>query len=224
GLPALDALPPPSELEEVPSVAVFVQRARMLIPGFRVTAENAGAVAEICARLDGVPLALQLAAAGLKLLSPEQLRDALDRPLDVLVGGSRDMPARQQTLRRTLEWSYGLLAPGEQRALARLAVFAGGATPAAAEAGCGWGLPRGSVLGDLFALVDHALLRRRTSARGEARLGMLQTVRVFALERLQEGGEEADIRSVHADLYLDLVEDAAPAFRFGSDAAVVDRV
>ena len=225
GLPTLDALPPPPELERVPSVALFVQRARMMLPDFSLTGENAGAVAEICARLDGVPLALQLAAAGLKLLSPQQLREALDRPLDVLVGGSRDMPVRQQTLRRTLEWSHELLGPGEQRALARLAVFAGGATPAAAETLAGWGLPRGSgVLGDLLALVDHGLLRRRESARGEARLGMLQTVRVFALERLLERGEEAEIRSAHADLYLHLAEEAASAFRFGSDAAVVDRV
>src|SRR6185295_2827579 len=105
----------------------------------------------------------------------------------------------------TLEWSYGLLTPAEQRALARLAVFAGGATPAAAEAVSGWGLPQGTgVLGDLITLVDHGLLRRRASRRGEARLSVLHTVRVFALERLQERGEEAETRSVHADLYLRL--------------------
>jgi predicted ATPase/DNA-binding CsgD family transcriptional regulator len=224
-LPVLGALPPMSELEGVPSVALFVQRARMVLPDFRLTEENAGTIAEICTRLDGVPLALQLAAAGLKLLSPEQLRDALDRPLDVLVGGSRDMPARQQTLRRTLEWSFELLGPSEQRALARLAAFAGGATPPAAETLAGWGLaPGGGALGDLLALVDHGLLRRRESARGETRLGMLQTVRVFALERLRERGEETEIRSAHADLYLHMAEEAAFAFRFGSDTALLDRV
>lgn len=224
-LPSLDLLPPPSEMEGVPAIALFVQRAQMVAPDFRLTADNARDVAAICARLDGVPLALQLAAAGIKLLSPEQMLERLEQPLDLLVGGARDMPARQQTLRQTLEWSYGLLSPSEQRLLSHLAVFAGGCTPQAAETiGSVGGTPGAAVLADLIALVDQSLLRQRESIHGEARLGMLQTVRAFAMERLREGGNETLVRSAHADLYLALAEGAATAFRFDGDAATLDRV
>ena len=224
-LPALDRLPPPEELGLVPSLKLFVERARMASPGFRLTRENAADVAAICARLDGVPLALQLAAAGLKLLSPAQLLERLASPLDVLVGGPRDMPERQQAIRSTLEWSHGLLTPGERRLFARLAVFAGGCTPVAAEAIGALGEPaEPAVLADLIALVDYSLLRRREGPAGEARLTMLQTVRAYALERLREGGEEAEVRAAHADLFLALAEEAAPTMRFDADATALDRV
>jgi predicted ATPase/DNA-binding CsgD family transcriptional regulator len=224
-LPAPGGLPPPAELAEVPAVALFVQRGRKVAPDFQLTPENASDVAAICARLDGVPLALQLAAAGLKLLSPEQMLDRLASPLDLLVGGPRDVPARQQTLRRTLEWSFELLSSSEQRVFARLGVFAGGCTPPAAEAIGGLGAGAGAgVLADLIALVDQSLLRRRETGPGEMRLGMLQTVRAFALERLAESGEESLVRAAHADLFLALAEESAAAFRFGADAAALDRV
>ena len=223
-LPALDRMPPPAELANVPALALFVQRARMVVSDFSLTDDNSAAVAAICSRLDGVPLALQLAAAGLKLLSPPQMLERLANPLDLLVGGPRDMPARQQTLRTTLEWSYGLLTPSQQRVFARLAVFAGGCTPPAAEAIGGLGIPGAGVLSDLIALVDHSILRRREMANGEARLGMLQTIHAFALEGLTQSGEEPAVRAAHADLYLALVEEAAPAFRFDTPRAVLDRV
>jgi predicted ATPase/DNA-binding CsgD family transcriptional regulator len=224
-LPAPDAPASPDELANVPALALFVQRARLVTPDFQLTGDNAASVAAICARLDGVPLALQLAASGLKLLAPDQMLERLASPLDLLVGGPRDMPERQQALRTTLEWSFGLLSPSEQRVFARLAVFAGGCTPAAAEAIGGLGMPAGTgVLADLIALVDHSLLRRRESAPGQARLGMLQTIRAFALERLAETGEEPAVRTAHADLFLTLVEESAPAFRFDADARVLDHV
>lgn len=224
-LPSLDRLPPPAELVGYPAIALFVKRARMAAPDFRLTPDNAAAVAAICARLDGVPLALQLAAAGVKLLSPEQMVERLASPLDVLVGGARDLPARQQTLRSTLEWSHGLLTSSEQRLFARLAVFAGGSTPSAAEAIGGLGAPaQAGILSDLIALADYSLLRRREDATGQVRLGMLQTVRAYALERLRDSGEELAVRAAHADLFLDLVEDAAPTLRFDADVAALDRV
>jgi predicted ATPase/DNA-binding CsgD family transcriptional regulator len=223
-LPALDRLPPPEELARFPAVALFLDRATMVAPDFRLTADNAAAVAGICSRLDGVPLALQLAAARLKLLSPEQMLDRLASPLDLLVGGARDLPTRQQTLRHTLEWSHGLLSPSEQRVFARLAVFAGGCSPPAAEAIGGLGNRSDSVLGDLIALVDHSLLRRREGADGDARLVMLQTIRAFAFEHLQDSGEAPAVRAAHADLFLAIAEDAAPALRFDADVAALDRV
>ena len=224
-LPSLDRLPPPDELAQVPALTLFLMRAGMVAPDFHLTVENAAAVAAICSRLDGVPLALQLAAARLKMLSPEQMLERLASPLDLLVGGARDLPARQQTLRQTLEWSHSLLSPSEQRAFARLAVFAGGCSPPAAEAIGGLGTPAGTaVLSDLIALVDHSLLRRREDAGGEARLVMLQTIRSFALERLRDSGEEPAVRAAHADLCLALAEEAAPALRFDADGAALDRV
>lgn len=223
------ALPPPdrslspAELARVPAIELFVARARMVAPDFRLSDDNAAAVAAICARLDGVPLALQLAAAGIKLLSPAQMVERLDNPLDLLVGGARDLPARQRTLRNTLEWSHSLLSVSEQRLFARLAVFSGGCSPAAAESIGGLGQPIGTVLADLIALVDCSLLRRRVGAHGEARLGMLQTIRAFAQERLSGSGEEAEIRVAHSELYLALAE-ASPAFTFDGDEPALERV
>jgi predicted ATPase/DNA-binding CsgD family transcriptional regulator len=223
-LPAADGRLTAAELAGVPAVELFVARARMAAPGFRLDDHNAAAVAAICSRLDGVPLALQLAAAGVKMLSPAQMLERLASPLDLLVGGARDLPARQQTLRGTLEWSHGLLSARERRLFARLSVFTGGCPPSAAEAIGGLGEPTGAVLSDLISLVDYSLLRRREDARGEARLGMLQTIRAFAQERLSESGEEARIRAAHADLHLALAEEASPAFTFDGDVAVLERV
>ena len=136
-------LPDPAHLPELASmsqyeaVALFVERARAVKADFAVTNANAPAVAEICVRLDGLPLAIELAAARAKLLSPQALLARLEQRFDLLTGGPRDMPARQQTLRATIDWSYGLLGPDEQTLFARLAVFVGGCTLEAAEAVCG---------------------------------------------------------------------------------------
>src|SRR5581483_637824 len=160
------ALPDPRQparaetLLDNPAVALLVQRARAVRPDFRLTDDNAGAVAEICRRLDGLPLALELAAARLKLLPPPTLLERLDSRLAWLTGGARDRPRRQQTMRATLDWSYDLLETREQDLFARLAIFVGGFSLEAAEALIdapqeGW-----SVLDGLTALLDHGLLRR----------------------------------------------------------------
>src|SRR6185295_28033 len=133
-LPDVSRLPPPDELARVPSVALLVERAQAVAPRFELTSENAAAVAGICARLDGLPLAIELAAARVKLLSPAALAARLDHCLQVLTGGPKDVPTRQQTLRATIDWSHQVLAPAEQRLFRRLAVFTGSCTMEAAEA------------------------------------------------------------------------------------------
>ena len=145
-------------LSQYEAVALFIQRAEAARPDFHVTNQNAAAVAEICARLDGLPLAIELAAARIKLLPPQALLGRLGNRLQLLTGGSRDRPARQQTLRATLEWSYGLLDAAEQAAFRRLAVFSGGWTLEAA--GALVGAPNGDVLEDTASLLDKSLVRR----------------------------------------------------------------
>lgn len=224
-LPAPGALPPPAELAQVPALDFFLERARMVSPAFDLTDENAPVVAAICARLDGVPLALQLAAARVKMLTPVQILERLASPLDLLVGGARDAPARQQTLRGTLEWSYGLLTDTERRLFGRLSVFSGGSDLPAAEAIGGLGMSPGSpVLDDLISLVDHSLVRRIDHPEQGTRLGMLQTIRAFGRECLAASGDEAAVRAAHADLYLNVARRAAPMLRFGADPAELDRL
>ena len=194
----------PSALLAAPSVQLFVQRAEAVKPDFELTDANSEAVAAICARLEGLPLAIELAAARTKLLPPEVMLARLSRRLDLLTGGARDAPERQQTLRGTIDWSYQLLRPEEQRLFARLAVFVGGAPLEAAEAVCaedGTG-----VLDGLAALADESLLRRRGEA--EARFAMLETVREYALERLAASGEEEEIRRRHLAFYLQVAQGA----------------
>ena len=198
-MPPLD-LPDPAHLPDVSSlsqyeaVALFIERARAVKADFAVTNENAPAVAEICVRLDGLPLAIELAAARVKLLSPQALLARLEQSLDLLTGGPRDMPARQQTLRATIDWSYHLLGPDEQTLFARLAVFHGGCTLDAAEAVCGGDDAPGGT-GDL---VDDNMLRQEEQPDGEPRFTMLETIRAYALERLEASGETNEIRRRHA--------------------------
>jgi predicted ATPase/Tfp pilus assembly protein PilF len=205
------------------AVALFVARARAVRPGFALTAANAAAVATLCARLDGLPLALELAAARVRLLSAQDLQARLERRLELLTGGPHDLPARQQTLRATLDWSHDLLDPVEQRLLARLAVFAGGCTLAAAEAvGAADGDPGWSVLDGLTGLVANSLLYRDDQdqdRRGEAegaepaegsRLRLLETVREYAWERLQASGQADAVGGRHAAYFLALAEQAWP--------------
>ena len=190
-------------VEESPAGSLLVERVRSHDPSFELTEDNAYAVAEICIRLDGLPLALELAAARTTLLDVEELSARLADALNVLPEGPRDAPDRQRTLRATIDWSHRLLSSEEARAFARFAVFAGGATFEAAQA------VTAAELDALQGLVDKQLLRREGSGK-EARLAMLETVRGYALERLAEDDEAAHTRARHRDYYLRLVERAEP--------------
>jgi predicted ATPase len=178
------------------AIALFVERARAARGSFELTPENAGAVAAICRRLDGLPLALELAAARLRLLSPKALLERLDRALDVLTSGPRDSPERHQTLRATIDWSHSLLSPSEQRLFRRAAVFAGGCTLADLEAVCAG--PDETVLDELESLVDKALLQ--VDGQGE-RFRMLETIRQFAREQLETAAETGVVALKHARRY-----------------------
>jgi predicted ATPase/DNA-binding SARP family transcriptional activator len=207
-------LPPSEELSQYAAVALFIQRALAVRPGFRVTNENAPAVAEICHRLDGLPLAIELAAARIKLFSPQALLSRLDRRLSLLTGGAHDLPARQQTLRDAIAWSYGLLSEREQWLFRRLSIFAGGFTVEAVEAVCS-AVGNGEMLGleELAALVDQSLLRQEEAGRGEPRFTMLETIREYAYERLRESDEAEILERQHGSYFLRLVEVAEPALR-----------
>lgn len=201
-----------------PAVELFFQRARSVTPAFELTAANAAAVAGICRRLDGLPLAIELAAARVKLFSPQALLDRLDHRFQLLGGGARDLPERQQTLRDAVAWSYHLLDAGEQTLFRRLAVFAGDFTLEAVEALCGPGTnvsEEGDVLETLASLVDNSLLvaRSETTARREdeePRFTMLETIREYAAERLRSSGEAEALHRAHALYYLELAETAQP--------------
>jgi predicted ATPase/transcriptional regulator with XRE-family HTH domain len=205
--------------------ALFVQRAVAAQADFAVTPENAPAVAEVCRRLDGLPLALELAAARVKLLPPRALLARLDRRLMVLTGGPRDAPARQRTLRATLDWSHGLLAPPEQALFRRLAVFAGGCDLDAAGAVCDAdGDSSTGALDGIASLVDLSLLGQTQGRDGEPRFWMLETVREFALERLATSAEAATIRRAHARFYLALAEAGKGGLQGPEQAVWLDRL
>jgi non-specific serine/threonine protein kinase len=198
-------------LRGYPAVELFAERAAAVKPGFSLDDESTVAVAEICQRLDGLPLAIELAAARIKLFSPRALLARLDRRLELLSGGARDLPERHQTLRQAIRWSYDLLEPGEQAAFRRLAVFAGGCSLETAETVCAAaGEPLLPVLEAVAALVDKSLLRQQTGEDNEPRFLMLETVREFALEELAASGEETITRDAHADVFIALAESAAP--------------
>ena len=201
-------IPPPSEedstesLAEYPSVVLFVDRAAATKASFELTAENARAVAGICRRLDGLPLALQLAAARLRLLDPATLLERLDHALEVLTSGPRDTHARQQTLRATIDWSHSLLTEPEQRLFRRLSVFVGGCRLTDLEAVCAD--PGESILDDLESLVDKALVQ--TDSEGN-RFRMLQTIAEYAHERLEAAREADAIALGHARRYAGFVRE-----------------
>jgi predicted ATPase len=209
-------LPDPSRLFDLEalsaseSVMLFVERATAVRPEFRITEETASAVAEITTRLDGLPLAIELAASRIKVLSPPELLERLGRRLPILTGGARDLPERHRTLRATIEWSHDLLDAGQRSLFARLAVFAGGWSLGAAEAVCGPGVDA-DVLDGLGTLVDHSLVRRGRPRGGETRFRMLETIRELAGERLAASGDEEEMRRRHARYVRDLVEKAEPS-------------
>jgi predicted ATPase len=202
---------PVPPLDRDTATAFFVERARAVKPDFRLTDANADTVTEICARLEGLPLAIELAAARTRLLSPASMLERLGSRLDLLVGGPRDALERQRALRAAIDWSHALLEPDEQLLFARLGVFVGGFTLDAAEPICGDGLP---LLDTLDALVAHSLLRER-----DDRFAMLETIREYAVERLEESGEAPELRRRHAFHYCDLAERAEPALTGPDQAA-----
>jgi len=218
-LPDQRRLPPIEALAQYEAVALFIARAQATRPGFQVTKQNASAVADICQWLDGLPLAIELAAARSAILPPHALLARLDQRLKLLTGGARDLAARQQTLRNTIDWSYNLLDRGVQRLFARLAVFVGGCTLHAVETVCNAaGDLSMDTLDGLAALLDQSMLREE-DVGGEPRFGMLETIREYALEQLELGGEVESIRQQHAAYYLTLAEQAEPELRGPEHAA-----
>jgi predicted ATPase/class 3 adenylate cyclase len=204
-LPGLDAL---SQYE---AVALFIDRATAVRPDFVVTNENAPAVAEICSRLDGLPLAIELAAARAKLLTPQAILDRLERSLTLLTGGARDLSARQRTLRGAIDWSYELLDEPERNLFARLAVFAGGWTLEAVEQVCNPGAELDvDTLDGLSSLSDKSLVHLAPGGDGESRFEMLQVIREFALEKLQQRPDADEVTRRHALYVVELVEAAEP--------------
>lgn len=191
-------------LMENESVTLFVERAQSAQHKFALTKDNASAVVEICRRLDGLPLALELAAARVKLLPPAAILTRLDDSLRLLTGGARDLPTRQQTLRNAIEWSFNLLNEDEKTLYARLSVFVGGFTLEAAEAICN-AENEFDILDGLTSLVNNSLLRQEEADEGEPRFGMLETIRAYALERLAEGGELEALRERHARYFGDII-------------------
>jgi predicted ATPase/class 3 adenylate cyclase len=212
-LPERGRNPPLTMLTQYAAVALFVERASAAQSDFAVTASNAPAIAEICARLDGLPLAIELAAARVKILPPEALLARLSSQLQLLTGGPRDLEARQQTMRATIAWSVALLVPEVQVLFRRFSVFVGGATLEAIEAVCR--TPEGTlplavnVLDGLDALVDQSLVQQRAEG-GEPRFGMLHVIREYALEQLAASSELASLQRAHALHYLQIAEQASP--------------
>ena len=201
----------PSDLAKTEAVALFVQRARAADHAFALTAEHGPAVAEICRRLDGLPLAIELAAARADVLPPSALLTHLERRLELPPSGVRDLPARQQTMRETIAWSHDLLTSDEQALFRRLSVFAGGFMAEAAAAVGGAAGPLGTeVLAGLASLVDQSLVQRIASADGGARFRMLETIRAFALERLELSAEGEAVTQAHGAYYFRLAEEAEP--------------
>ena len=201
-LPTLEGQEPLLDLAQNDSVRLFVTRARAVAADFELTEQNRHAVVEICHRLEGVPLAIELAAARVKYLAPAALLKRLDKRLDVLTGGARDLPDRQRTLRATFDWSFALLTPEEQRIFAKLSMFVGGFTLEAAEAVCAEPGSGTEVIEVLFSLADKSLLRHRLE--GDAsRFWQLETIREYAREHLPEFDEPAAVACAHRDYFLE---------------------
>jgi len=223
-LPDPQRLPPPERLREIEAVQLFADRAGLAQPSFAVTAANAVPVAQVCERLDGIPLAIELAAARVKVLPVEQIVARLDDRFRLLTGGSRTALPRQQTLRALIDWSYDLLSEPERALLRRLSVFAGGWTLEAAETvGAGGEIEEWEVLDRLTALVDKSLVVVEEQS-GETRYRLLETVRQYARDRLLEAGEAATVRERHLDWYLALAERAEPEFRGAEQLVWLNRL
>jgi predicted ATPase len=209
--PELARLPTPEDLTRYAAIALFVRRAQAVKPTFEVTPVLAPTIAAICARLDGIPLALELAAARIKLLTPQALLARLDSSLALLTDGAADLPERQQTMRRAIEWSYDLLSDSEQRLFRQLAIFAGGWTLEAAEAICGKSAAQApSILDGLTTLVNSSLVVQQETADGEPRFRLLELIHEYGREQLAAHNGVSALRSRHADYYCALAEQAEP--------------
>ena len=211
-------------ISQFEAVRLFIARAVAVRPDFAVTNDNAPAVAGICARLHGMPLAIELAAARIKLLTPEAILGRLENQLGVLAAGSRDLPERQQTLRGAIAWSYDLLAEGERRLLGRLAVFVGGCNLEIAESVCGPASEiDGEVLDGLVSLADQSLVRVE-EIEGETRFRQLDTIREFAREQLLASGEADEIERRHSAAFVELARTAAPELAGSGQRAALGRL
>jgi predicted ATPase len=224
-LPDSRSMPSLEVLSRCPAVALFVQRAAAAKPDFELNRENASAVAEICARLDGLPLAIELAAARVKVLSPSSMLTRLASRLHLLTGGSRDLPQRQQTLRAAIDWGYDLLSAAEQKLFRRLSVFVGGCNLESVEAVCD---TKGDLDLDLLdgmaSMVDKSLMQQIEQGKGESRFVMLETLREYALEKLEVSGEAALTKRAHAAYYLVLAEENATESSEAEGAGWLERL
>jgi len=221
----------PEVLVRSAAAALFVERAEAIRADFAVTPENAQVIADICVRLDGLPLAIELAAARIRLLAPEVMLGRLERRLPLLTHGAQDLPARQRTLRDAIAWSYELLTPAEQALFRRLAIFVGGCTLEAAEATATaevgdrrWTLTADDVLDGVESLIAKSLVRRVPGPGGASRITMLETIREYGLELLAENGELHTMRRWHSTYFLDLAERAEPGMRGPDQIVWLDRL
>ncbi len=223
-LPARQHLPALDRLIGYEGIRLFVERAAALKPGFTVTADNAAAIVEICHRLDGLPLAIELAAARIKVLPPQALLTRLQSRLALVAGKDRDVPTRQQTLRNALDWSYNLLTPADQALFRRLAVFQGGRTLDAIQVVCA--PPDGVIdsLDGVEALVSASLLQQREGQGADLRFWMLETIHEYAGEKLRESGEDAALCRRHARYFMTFAEQAAPHLKQGDQARWLEQV
>jgi predicted ATPase/DNA-binding CsgD family transcriptional regulator len=222
-LPAPTLNEPLLDLSQRESVSLFKQRAMAARPDFQLTDKNAAAVAKICYKLDGLPLAIELAAARLKLFNPEKLVELVEDSLNALTGGPLDLPARQQTLRATIDWSYDLLEHDEKKLFTRLGVFLGGFTPEAVELICGNDLPI-ETQDTLVSLLDKSLLLREAGLEGEPRFSMLETLRDYAWAGVQQSGEGESLRRRHAQYFLALAEQSDEELRGPNQSQWLDRL
>jgi predicted ATPase len=224
-LPDMERIPETGDLLRSPAVALFVARARAVKSDFQFTGESAEAVAGICHRLDGLPLAIELAAARVRLLPPQALLARLEQRLPLLTGGAFDLPERQQTLRNTIDWSHDLLGEEERRLFRRLSVFVGGFTLHTVEAVCNTiEDPPADTLDGLTSLIDKSLLRQTEHVDGEPRFAMLETIREYALEQLAASEEADEIQTAHATYYLALAEEAEPELNGAEQRAWLERL
>ena len=218
-VPDSRSMPPVELLSRYPAVALFVQRAVAAKPDFELNRQNAPAVTEICARLDGLPLAIELAAARIKVLSPSSMQTRLASRLQLLTGGARDLPRRQQTLRAAIDWSYDLLSAAEQKLFRRLSVFGGGCSLEGVEAVCDTKRDLDlDLLDGMASMVDKSLLQQVEQANGESRFVMLETIREYAREKLEASSEETLTKRAHAAYCLVLAEEEA-ADQSGTEGA-----
>jgi predicted ATPase len=224
-LPDSQSMPPVEVLSQYPAVALFVQRAIAVKPDFELDRGNASAVIEICARLDGLPLAIELAAARVKVLSPSSMRTRLASRLQLLTGGARDVPQRQQTLRAAIDWSYDLLSATEQKLFRRLSVFVGGCNLEGVEAVCD---TKGDLdldpLDGMASMVDKSLVQQIEQSTRESRFVMLETIREYALEKLKASGEENSTKRAQAAYCLVLAEEEATEQSGAQRAEWVERL